>query len=220
MIAPWKNEKIKRAYSRPEIQASIEIILSVFTVVFLLFLAIRPTLATVATLQKKIEDQDLVNRKLTTKIAQLLDAQKDLATYADRLADFTSAVPDAHDQGGLAKRVEILARENGLFVNSLVFEAVPLLGGRINLSDRERGGGKEPNRDGTVANFDVSFDASGSPEQVLAFLTTLEKVDRLVLVKSIDIKTEEFRPVNSDTLVKGVRAMGKGTSYYVFKLDQ
>ena len=63
-------------YQRPEIKASVEIILSVFTVAGLLLLAIRPTLATVATLQKKIEDQQVVNRRLEAKISQLVNAQK------------------------------------------------------------------------------------------------------------------------------------------------
>jgi hypothetical protein len=44
MIAPWKNDKVRAAYRRPEIRASLEIILSVFTVAFLLLVVIRPTL--------------------------------------------------------------------------------------------------------------------------------------------------------------------------------
>ncbi len=219
MIAPWKNEKIRRIYARPEIKASIEIILSVFTVAFLLFAAIRPTLAIVASLQKKVEDQEVVGRRLTTKISQLQAARNDLQTYASRLPDLSLATPDNHDQGGLAKRIEIIARENGLTINSLSADAVPLVGNQINLSD-ETGAAKEPERDGEVAAFLFSFDVSGNQSQILSFLSGIERMDRLVLLTSVNIKTEDFRPAGSETLVKGLRALGKGKAYYILKQDR
>src|SRR3989344_5060717 len=139
MIAPWKNEKIKLVYGRPEIKASVEIIISVFSVVFLLMFAIRPTLATVASLQKKIEDQTVVDNKLNTKISQLVKANTDLGLYADRLPDYSLAVTDVHDESGLAKRIEVVARESGVKISSLTLGPVPLVGTKINLAGKEKG---------------------------------------------------------------------------------
>lgn len=207
MIAPWKNEKVRLMYQRPEIKASVEIILSVFTVAGLLFLAIRPTLATVAALQKKIEDQQVVSRRLEAKISQLITAKKNLATYADRLADYETAVPDAHDLGSLAKRVEVLAGEQGLAANGLSFSAVPLLGSEINLAN-ERGGGQPTTEfGGKIATFEINFDLSGDPNRIFAFLAALENMDRVAVVSEIDLKKEA---------AAGVKVVGKARGYYVF----
>lgn len=215
MIAPWKNEKVRLMYQRPEIKASVEIILSVFTVAGLLLLAIRPTLATVATLQKKIEDQQVVNRRLEAKISQLVNAQKNLVTYANRLADYEVAVPDTHDLGSLAKRVELLASEQGLAVNGLSFSAVPLLGVEINLADKKGGGQPTTEFGGKIATFEISFDLSGAPNRIFDFLPALEKMDRVAIVNEIDIKKEILQGDTKEAVV-GVKAVGKARGYYVF----
>ena len=214
MIAPWRNEKVRLMYQRPEIKASVEIILSVFTVAGLLFLAIRPTLATVASLQKKIEDQQVVNRRLETKISQLINAQKNLTTFANRLADYEEAVPGSHDQGSLAKRVEVLAREHGLAINSLSFSAVPLLGNEINLADRRGSGQPTTEFDGKIALFEISFDLSGNPNNIFDFLAALENMDRVSVVDEVSLKRETLEG-DSDEAVIGVRVVGKARGYYV-----
>ena len=215
MIVPWKNEKVRLMYQRPEIKASVEIILSVFTVTGLLLLAIRPTLATVASLQKKIEDQQVVSRRLEAKIAQLVTAQKNLATYAKRLADYEAAVPDAHDLGSLAKRVEVLARDQGLAVNGLSFSAVPLLGTDINLADKKGSGKPTTEFDGKIATFEISFDLSGDPNRIFDFLATLEKMDRVAVIGEIDLKRETLSGDTKEAVV-GVKVVGKARGYYVF----
>lgn len=206
MNAPWRNEKIRIIYERPVIRASIEIILSVFTVTFLLTLAIRPTLATVAALQKKIVDQTVVDTKLSTKIGQLARASADLGTYADRVAEFSMAVTDTPDESGLAKRFMLIAAENNITVNSLVLNAIPLIGQQIKLADKEKGGVKPPlEKDGKVASFLIDFDTSGTPNDVYTFLAKLEAMDRVVLVSAVDLTKEEVN----------LRVTGKATAYYI-----
>lgn len=206
MNAPWRNEKIRIIYERPEIRASIEIILSVFTVVFLLTLAIKPTLATVATLQKKIVDQTVVDTKLSTKIGQLARASADLGTYADQVADFSAAVTDTPDESGLAKRFALVAKENNVSINGLTLNAIPLIGQQIKLADKEKGGVKPPlEKDGRVASFSVDFDISGAPTDVYVFLAKLEAMDRVVLISTVDLKKEEAN----------LRVTGKATAYYI-----
>lgn len=216
MISPWRNEKIRQAYERPEIKASLEIVMSVFAVAGLLTLAIRPTLATVATLQKKIEDQSVVDRKLNTKIAQLGRANTDLSTYADRIPDYSVAVTDAHDESGLAKRIEVLARENNVTLNNLSLNAVPLIGEQINLSNKEKGAVKpETEPGGKVASFVVDFDISGGQTAVFGFLSKLESVDRVVLISTIDLKKEEIKSTGTTQAVNNLRAVGKASAYYI-----
>ncbi len=215
MIAPWKNERVRLIYEKPEIRASIEIILSVLSVGFLLLFAIRPTLATVVGLQKKIEDQSLVDTKLTTKIAALTKAQADLVTYSGKLPEFDLAVSDRHDQGPLSKRIEVLVRESGLSINSFSFGGVPLFGGFVNLSDPEKGKtppATEPG--GKVALYKFEFDLSGSADQVANFLIRLENIDRVVILDKVDIKREETRSTQTNALVRALRVLGSASAYY------
>lgn len=207
MIAPWKNEKVRLIYDRPEVKASIEIILSVFTVAGLLLLAIRPTLATVASLQKKIEDQQIVDRRLEAKISQLIDAQKNMVTYADKIPEYEAAVPDLSDQGLLSKRIEVLAVENGLTINGLIFSSVPLLGQEINLADKKGRGKPETDSTGKITFFDISFDVSGDMNGVFSFISAIENMDRAVIVSEVNLKKEET----------SIKVVGRARSYYALK---
>ena len=217
MIAPWKNEKVRAAYQRPEIRASLEIILSVFTVVFMLVLAIRPTLATVATLQKKIEDQTIVDNKLGIKISQLAKANADIGKYVDRIPDYFLAVTDIPDQSGVAKRIELLAKENGLYINSIIFNAIPLVGQQINLSSKEKTAEKpimEPG--GKIAVYEFTFDVSGSSSQIFDFLAKIENLDRILLLTNVILRKEQVKGVVTlGTAVNNIHAIGRGNAYYV-----
>ncbi len=178
-------------------------------------MAIRPTLTTVAELQKKIADQELVTRKFDSKITQLVTAQRDLARFASGLPNFDPAVPDNHNQGSLAKRFELLAQENGLSVNNFSFSAVPLLGPDINLTDK-KGSSKPPVEfGGKIALFEVSFDLSGEPNHIFDYLAGMENMDRIAIISDVDFKIETTGK-NLNGPGGGVRAAGKARGYYVF----
>lgn len=221
MIAPWKNDKVRAAYRRPEIRASLEIILSVFTVAFLLLVVIRPTLTIVAELQKKINDQDSVDKKLSTKITQLSKARSDLSTFGNQIDLFNKAVPDANDSSGLAKRLALLVQENNLQTNYLTVGSVPLFGNLINLGNKEsKNKGEDPNvvplEKGTnVAKLEITFDLRGSQTDVLKFLSNIEKLDRLIKLTSVDIKREEEKDSDVTKSFRGVRLIGRGSVYYL-----
>lgn len=221
MIAPWKNDKVRAAYRRPEIRASLEIILSVFTVAFLLLVVIRPTLTIVAELQKKINDQDSVDKKLSTKITQLSKARSDLSTFGNQIDLFNKAVPDANDSSGLAKRLALLVQENNLQTNYLTVGSVPLFGNLINLGNKEsKNKGEDPNvvplEKGTnVAKLEITFDLRGSQTDVLKFLSDIEKLDRLIKLTSVDIKREEEKDSDVTKSFRGVRLIGRGSVYYL-----
>ena len=97
-------QRINLIYQKPEIKASLEVILSVFTVTVLIFAAIRPTLTNIASLQKKIEDLNTFNIKADNKIAQVFNAQTQLNTYRDKLRLFDEAVPDNFSYYDMAGR--------------------------------------------------------------------------------------------------------------------
>ena len=104
-------QRISLIYQRPEVKASLEVILSVFTVTLLIFAAIRPTLANVASLQKKVEDLDSVNKKADNKIAQVFAAQADINKFQDKLHLFDEAIPNEFSYYDMAGRIEEFSLE-------------------------------------------------------------------------------------------------------------
>ena len=175
-------------YAKPEIRASLEIILSVFTVTLLIFFAIRPTLTNVASLQKKIEDQEVVLKKADTKVSQLLSAETQLSENQGRLALLVDAVPDNFNYFNISKRVEIVAREASVTLSLMRLPGSIVLGGPDVpglVGDRA----KEvvmPDENG-VMMIGVQFNVGGGQEQVLNFMRSLENMDLLAVIQNIKI---------------------------------
>ena len=198
-------QKIRLAYQRPEIKASVEVILSVFAVTFLLLMAVRPTLATVAELRKKIEDYEIVDKKLSNKITQLTRAEQDLRKNSGSLYLFEKAVPDDFDYADLAKRIEIVTVEEGVFLESLNFS-------RIDITGEEVTDEKKDKRESFVeGEFALVFSLNGEEMEIVSFLEKIEKLDRVVRLENVSIKKVEDKELPGGKL----RATGEITGYYL-----
>jgi len=207
------NEKYNRyyrrivgAYQQPVLSASIEIILSVFAIALMVGLAIRPTLTIVASLQKKIEDQKLVEQKLTAKINSLNQAQKSLGDNANKLFLYERAVPDKYELDQTAKRLELLAQETGCQIESIGFGEVALLG---NLDNKDL-------RLGEVWTTPISMSLQGTLSQLSDFMVRAEKMDRLLLIENVAIQKPELRKKTTS----GLNLTIKASIYYLGKVDE
>ena len=198
-------QKIKLAYQKPEIKASVEVILSVFTVTFLLLVAVRPTLATVAELRKKIEDYEIVDKKLSSKIAQLTLAEEDLRENSSSMYLFEKAVPDNFDYADLSKRIEIVAVENGVNLESLNFSRTDITGEKVT-NDK-----KDKKDDFIEGEFVMRFSLSGEEVKIVNFLEKIEKLDRMLMLENVSIKKVEDKELPEGKL----RAIGEITGYYL-----
>ncbi len=191
-------QRINLIYQKPEIKASLEVILSVFTVTILIFAAIRPTLTNIASLQKKIEDLNSFNIKADNKIAQVFNAQTQLNTYRDKLRLFDEAVPDNFSYYDMAGRIEVLAKKNGLTAQTISMPGIKLFGTSKPVGDwAQKLTAKDQNN---IIQMNVSFAVSGPPKNVKAFLIELENMDRLALLNSVVLSTEPGTVQGTQTL--------------------
>jgi len=201
-------QKVGLMYKKPEIKASVEVILSIFTITILIFAAIRPTLINIASLQKKITDQEVVNKKADNKIAQLLNAQKQLTTFSRDLFLFDAAIPDDYTYSDSARRLEFIARKNNLVIDSLSFSGITLYGqGKIN--------GEWANKIAkpTTSNSlldKIAFSVSGKPASVIEFLKEVETMDRLVQLDSVTFTKQ----VGLSNVEDRLKAAGQMTFYF------
>ena len=185
-------QKASALYQRPQVRASLEIILSVFTVSLLILFAIRPTLTNVASLQKKIEDQEVVLKKADIKLGQLIRAEGQLSENQNRLGLLDDAIPNTFDYFNISKRIEIIGQEN--FVN---LELIRLPGSILvgdsqipGLTGDRAGGIVRPNEQGLVI-IPINFSVKGSQTQVLGFIKDMEKMDLLAVIQDIRIAKEQ-----------------------------
>jgi Tfp pilus assembly protein PilO len=118
--------KIKNFYSQKKVQVYSQIILSLFTVSFFTFFAIRPTLVTIAKLIKDVEDKKIVVNKLDQKIQALNLAQAEYHLISDKIYLLNQALPANADLAQLIRQVETLAQRDQVKIKSTNFEAAVL----------------------------------------------------------------------------------------------
>lgn len=201
-------QKIGLLYKRPEIRASLEVILSVFTVTILIFAAIRPTLINIVSLQKKISDQEVVNKKADNKITQLFSAQNQLNTLGNSLKLFDQAVPDGFSYSDSAKRFEYVAKKNSIKIESLSFIGFTLqTGGPITGDWASKITKLSANN--TLPN-QIYFSVNGKPQNVITFLKEIENIDRLAMLNNVTL-TKQVGLSKSEDLIK---VSGQITFYF------
>ena len=201
-------QQISLIYQRPEVKASLEIVLSVFMVTGLIFFAVRPTVTNIAALQKRIEDLSSFNKKADLKIAQVFDSQNQLSVFRDKLRLFDEAVPDKFSYQGMAGRIEVLARKSGLTVQTISMPGIRLFG-------TGKGSGAWSSKlltknASNIVKSSVSFAVSGDPKKVREFLGNLENLDRATLLENIVMTTETGQAGKASS----IKATGQVSFYF------
>lgn len=197
-------------YQRPEIKASLEVIFSVFMVTLLIFVAIRPTLINLAALQKKITDKESISAKADKKIAQLFEASNQLTDNSALLPLFDSAVPSQFSYFGMVGRLEIISRLNGVELESTSIKGVNMANGGKPIGEWSTKILKSDNQG--IMTVPVDFTVSGKPEQVKKFFVEVEKMDRLGVLKTINLSKESGGAKGTEK-IKGTAQI----NYYVYQ---
>lgn len=200
-------QRIKQVYKKPEIRVPTEIILSVFASLVLIMTAIRPTLITVAELRKKIDDQTLIETKLKTKIKKLISAREQLDEFELNLPLFDRAVPENYAYANLAKKIEIMAIEEDVSIESLTFSSVLIS------EDKDDKSSEIEWVDGNskVKNFSISFSFLAEEPSLVKMLKEVENLDRVLIMTNVSISKANEREVLGEKL----RAVGKMNGYYL-----
>jgi Tfp pilus assembly protein PilO len=160
-------------YRQKKGRAYTEIVLSLLTVTFFLFFAIKPTLVTITGLTKEIEDQKLVNQKLAEKIDSLNQAQKIYSTLEPDLYLVGQALPKDANLSTFVKELEAMMRLSGVAVKAIQFNQVGLKNGPPTPGEKESPSG---------VNFSLA--ATGNYASLKNFLHSLFSLRRLVSVEN------------------------------------
>ncbi|MBI2590906.1 MAG: type 4a pilus biogenesis protein PilO [Candidatus Blackburnbacteria bacterium] len=167
---------VQVAGQKPEVRASIELLLTFLTISFFAVFAIRPTANTIAKLIADVKTQKDIQVKLNDKITNLKKAQTVYAQEKTRIALLDQAYPKNPQPDTLASQLENLAAQNSLKLESLNV-------GKTTLA------GKIAKDQAKVdeSQFELSFLVKGEYRNILLFLKDTENLRRLINVTSVSM---------------------------------
>ncbi|HCS78627.1 TPA: hypothetical protein DIV55_02690 [Patescibacteria group bacterium] len=200
------------------VQAYTMIVLSLFTVSFFGMLAVRPTLETITTLQKQIEDRTLVNQKLEQKINALITAQAEYQKIASDIPAIYNMLPQQPNVTSLIIKLEEVAITQNVSLTNLDFSPVTVFGTSDVAQVPVASTAAEPAKDILAAestivlplSFSVTF--TGGYQELVNVITQLTRMNRIVTIESADIQSADA--AQSSTLI-----VGATTNAYYFPLE-
>lgn len=186
---------IGQFYQQKRVRVYTELVLSLFTVSFFLFFAIKPTAVTIGGLIKKIKDQTLVTEKLQNKINALSQARQEYLLIESELYLAKQALPQDAQISILVKELEALVRRSHIVVSSIQFSEVALKDKLTEISEKPK-------------IIDFSLTVSGDYQNLKTFLQSLDSLRRIVTVKAFGFKI-------SKTEGEGLTLNVKGSAFYL-----
>src|SRR3989344_2568272 len=155
---------------QPWMRASLYVVLSLLLVIVLLVSALRPTLITIAGLLGQIEQNRKIEKTLDEKIAEVRLAEEELQRVEPRLGVLDEAVPSEAMWGKFVGAGNQIETDSGIILGSMAIN--PAVAG-------ESGGG--------LARWGFTISGKGGYANAKNFISQLERMRRIVVVKTIDI---------------------------------
>ena len=201
MALGWRKEylryrefflNISALYRRnQDLRMFLEVLLSLGTISFFAFFALKPTLITIVELYKNIQTkQDLVN-KMDTKIQNISAAQAIFDSEAARISLTQNSVPDLASPETFVRQIEGLAITNSVNLLGVSVGQVILVGEEKKSSTSETDIAPLPEG---AKSLTFSISVNGAYPALSRFLSELENLRRPVKIDNTGLtsaQTEE-----------------------------
>lgn len=167
-IRPIIRSKFAKTYS--------SLIFSLITILIFSFYAIRPTVTTILSLQKSIDEQTSVLNRLQEKVRNLSQGKQNyenietgIKTKLENLVPNNPALPQ------LINTLTYIANQSEATISGLQFQEVNLENKKNLLS-----------KDAPITQVDFVFSTQGTFPNLMSLLTALKRTGRLVTITSIN----------------------------------
>lgn len=178
-IRPVLRSKTVRTYS--------SLIFSIITITIFLIYAIRPTLGTIVSLQKSIDEQKDILDKLNKKVSDLTEGRKNYESIDPELkTKLIDLVPYSPSLPSVINNINKLAAISQASLSGIQFQPTELQQPPKTLV-----------KNVTLKEVDFTFNAQGTYTQLLNLLVNLKKGDRLVSIESVTFN----KPVDGDLIM-------------------
>lgn len=186
METPKEFHRFNRYYQRLEpflgktaLKAYTTAILSFLTMSFFGYFAIKPTLSTIASLNKQISDARLVDQQLQNKINALSLAQTEYQKIQSDLPLIYNALPKIPDFPPFIKSLEKIATESGLQITNLNFKNIDL------------SAGASATQSSFLIPIDFNLNLQGDYSQIDSFLSKIAGLERLVVIDKMGFNQKD-----------------------------
>lgn len=152
------------------VKAYTTVILSFLTMSFFGYFAIKPTLSTIASLNKQISDAKFVDQELQDKINALSLAQTEYQKIQPDLPLVYNSLPKIPDFPFFIKSLEKIATDSGVQITNLNFK-------EIDLSNNT-----QATQSSVLIPIDFSLNLQGDYPQIDNFLSKITGLARLVVI--------------------------------------
>lgn len=181
-------------YKKPPVRDFTFLVLSLLTVSFFSFFAIKPSVETIGELMKKIKDERTATERLEQKINALSIAQKEYNLIRPELATIYGVLPKKSDFSKLAKQIEYLSQKNNSTLLNLRINKASLFG--------------EDNQELIPLKLDITID--GGYKNLKNLLVDLENLNRVVTMENVTISKKR-----TDEVEIGLSLKLSAQAYYL-----
>lgn len=177
-------------FKQEKTQKYTSIILTLIASILLGIFALSPTLTTITSLQKQLEDDKFVEQKLSEKINNLSLLQQAYASLEKDLPIVFSAIPEKSEIPLLAASIQGLANESNVKLSN--FQTLPTEVSKKAVLAKK------------FAAYDFNLTVKGDYQNMLIFLEKLVNLQRVTTVGNITIaKTIEINITNLQLSIRG-----------------
>ncbi len=164
-------------------QAYVMVVMSLLTISFFGVFAVRPTLRTISQLERQIQDRSDLNDRLDKKINALIQAQESYQAVESQLPLLYSLLPEQSEFPLLLKHLEVLAQTHEATISGIQFDPIVILGEKSASDEKDN----KASTDTTTSSIPLYFTlaVNGDYDHLIAFLTQLTKLDRIVTIQSV-----------------------------------
>ncbi len=163
-ILPRLQEEKTKAFSG--------LIFTLITIAIFAVFAISPTLATIADLQKQLDDSTFVNNQLQTKINNLSSLQQQYNTLSPDLPIIMQAIPSSANIPYFFGQLQTLATETNVDLSRIQSYPVDISSTLVSPP---------------YQSFAYNIDATGTTNQINSLLAKLSTLNRLTTIDSLSI---------------------------------
>lgn len=207
MAFDWKLEynryqryfvDLRSLYKHRKVVVYTGITLTILAVSFFSLFALKPTVTTVLSLIKEIQQKRVIDQKLQTKINALKSAQANLSAAGSSLRLVDDALPVNAHLSQVIYHLEYLAQQENINLSSIGFEPVVLFGQKKDASKNVKQ--KE------ISEIYFSLSASGDFENLKRFLQKIEILRRVVVIDSFTLNSNQLEKTITINLSAAGRA--------------
>lgn len=162
---------MRKSFRSKHNHAYAMLILSLFTMSFFGFFALRPTLVTIATLNRQIDDSRELDRRLSEKLNSLVQAQAEYEVVVPFLSKINNAIPENPEYPSLLTDIESITD------NSRADTVSKFQLGSVKLNAQDSG------------KIGLSVDSEGGYLSLESFIEQILSNARLLTINSLGFKS-------------------------------